>query len=113
LNQKQLAAIRWNPNLTHGPATAEWEKWERPRHFLENILKRQVEVSESQRQVMIEESLRRPSLYQRSAEIAPAHANAMLMRRMHDCHFREVRSVTNLLLKVKRYERWAKVLEED
>jgi hypothetical protein len=62
LNQKQSAAIRWNPNLTHGPATAKWEKQERPRHLLENILKRQVEVSESQRQVMIEGSLKGPSL---------------------------------------------------
>jgi hypothetical protein len=58
LNQKQLAVIRWNPNLTQGPATAEWEKQKRPRHLLGNILKRQVEVGESQRNDAQSETVR-------------------------------------------------------
>ena len=32
-------------------------------------------------------------------------ADARLMRRMQDSNFREVRRLTNLLLKIKRYER--------
>ncbi len=40
----------------------------------------------------------------RAAEIAPTHPNARLMRRMQDSNFREVRRLTNLLLKTKRYE---------
>ena len=41
----------------------------------------------------------------RAAEIAPTHPNARLMRRMQDSNFREVRRVTNLLLKIKRHQR--------
>ena len=81
---------------------AEWERRERPRHLLENILKRQVEVCEAERKVALKESLKGPSAFERAAEIAPALPNAKLMRRMQDSNFREVRRVTNLLLKLKR-----------
>jgi hypothetical protein len=83
---------------------AEWEARERPRQLLENILKRQVEICEAQRQDILKESLAGPTPYERAAEIAPTHPNARLMRRMQDSNFREVRRVTNLLLKIKRFE---------
>ena len=84
---------------------AEWEARERPRQLLENILTRQVEICEAQRKAILKESLSGPSPYERAAEIAPTHPNARLMRRMQDSNFREVRRVTNLLLKIKRFER--------
>ena len=89
------------PNIT----AAEWEARERPRQLLENILTRQVEICEAQRKAILKESLKGPSPYERAAEIAPTHPNARLMRRMQDSNFREVRRLTNLLLKIKRYER--------
>ena len=79
---------------------AEWEARERPRQLLENILTRQVETCEAQRKAILKESLKGPSPYERAAEIAPTHPNARLMRRMQDSNFREVRRVTNLLLKL-------------
>jgi len=84
---------------------AEWEARERPRQLLENILTRQIETCEAQRKAILKESLKGPSPYERAAEIAPTHRDAAPLRRMQDSHFREVRRVTNLLLKIKRYER--------
>ncbi len=46
-----------------------------------------------------------PSPYELAAEIAPSHADALLMRRMQDANLREVRRLTNLLLKIKRQDR--------
>jgi hypothetical protein len=90
---------------------AEWEARERPRQLLENILTRQLETCEAQRKAILKESVKGPSPYERAAEIAPTHAHAPLLRRMQDSHFREVRRVTNLLLKLKRHEREMEVLE--
>ncbi len=92
---------------------AEWEARERPRQLLENILRRQVEICEAQRKDLLKESLKGPSPYERAAEIAPTHPNARLMRRMQDSNFREVRRVTNLLLKLKRHQRRMEALEKD
>jgi hypothetical protein len=89
------------PNIT----AAEWEARERPRQLLENILTRQVDSCEAQRKALLRESVKGPSPYERAAEIAPTHPNAMLMRRIQDSNFREIRRLTNLLLKIKRYER--------
>jgi len=89
------------PNIT----PAEWQARERPRQLLENILGRQVEACASQRKAIRKESVSGPSPYERAAEIAPTHPNARVMRRMQDSNFREVRRLTNLLLKIKRYER--------
>jgi predicted transcriptional regulator len=89
------------PNIS----AAEWEARERPRHLLENILRRQVETCEAQRNALLKESVKGPSPYERAAEIAPTQPNATLMRRIQDTHFREVRRVTNLLLKIKRQAR--------
>ncbi len=89
------------PNIS----AAEWEARERPRQLLENILKRQVEIREEQRKALLKESVKGPSPYERAAEIAPTHPNARLMRGMQDSNFREVRRLTTLLLKIKRYER--------
>ena len=97
------------PHIT----AAEWGARERPRHLLENILKRQVEICEAQRQAVLKESVKGPSPYERAAEIAPTHRNALLMRRTQDSCFREVRRVTNLLLKLKRYEWKMKAREQD
>ena len=90
-----------HPNIS----AAEWEARERPRQLLENILKRQVEICATQRKALLKESVNGPSPYERAAEIAPTHPNARLMRKMQDSNFREVRRLTNLLLKIKRYER--------
>ncbi|MGO8788220.1 MAG: hypothetical protein ACLQVL_12675 [Terriglobia bacterium] len=91
----------------------EWELRQRPRQLLENILRRQVEICEEQRQATLKESLRGPSPYERAAEIAPTHPDARLMRRMQDSNFREIRRVTNLLLKIKRYERRMAASQDD
>ncbi len=85
--------------------TAEdWKARERARKLLRNILTRQVEACESQRKILLKESLAGPSPYELAAEIAPSHAEALLMRRMQDANMREVRRLTNLLLKIKRRE---------
>jgi hypothetical protein len=97
-----------NPNIT----AAEWEARERPRQLLENILKRQVERCEALRKSLLKESVKGPSPYERAAEIAPTHPNARLMRRMQDSNFREVRRLTNMLLKIKRQERRMDALEK-
>jgi hypothetical protein len=96
------------PSIT----AAEWQARERPRQLLENILTRQVEICEAQRKATLKESLKGPSPYERAAEIAPTHPNARLMRGMQDSNSREVRRVTNLLLKLKRYERKMRALDE-
>jgi len=88
------------PSIT----AAEWEVRQRPRQLLENILTRYVEICEEQRKAILKESVKGPSPYERAAEIAPTHPNAGLMRRMQNSAFREVRRVTNLLLKLKRHE---------
>jgi len=92
---------------------AEWEARERARHLLENILRRQVEICEEQRKAILKESVKGPSPYERAAEIAPTHPNARLMRRMQDSNFREIRRVTNLLLKLKRHQRKMEALGQD
>ena len=69
-----------------------------------------METCEAQRKAPRKESLKGPSPYERAAEIAPTHPNARLMRRMQDSNFREVRRLTNLLLKIKRYERQMEAL---
>jgi hypothetical protein len=45
-------------------------------------------------------------------EIAPSHADALLMRRTQDANMREVRRLINLLLKIKRYERQMQASEK-
>jgi len=89
------------PNIS----AREWDVRERARQLLENILTRQAESCEDQRKALRKDSLKGPSPYERAAEIAPTHPNARLMRRMQDSNFREVRRVTNLLLKIKRQAR--------
>jgi len=85
--------------------TAEdWKARERARKLLRNILTRQAEACESQRKALLKESLAGPSPYELAVEIAPNHAEALLMRRIQDANMREVRRLTNLLLKIKRRE---------
>jgi hypothetical protein len=86
---------------------AEWEARERPRHLLENILNRQVEICEAQRMAILKESLAGPSPYERAAEIALAHPNVALMQRMEESSFRQIWRITNLLLKIERQAREA------
>jgi len=81
---------------------AEWEARERPRQLLENILTRQVEICETQRQAILKESLAGPSPFERAAEIALAHPDAALMQRMEESSFRQIWRITNLLLRIKR-----------
>jgi hypothetical protein len=84
---------------------AEWDAREQPRQLLENMLTRQMESCKEQHKALLKESVKGPSPYERAAEIAPTNPNARLMRRMQDSNFREVRRVTNLLLKIKRQAR--------
>ena len=92
--------------------TAEdWKARERARKLLRNILTRQVEACESQRKALLRDSLAGPSPYELAAEIAPDNADALLMRRMQDANMREVRRLTNLLLKLQCRERKMVVLE--
>ncbi len=82
----------------------EWRVRERARKLLRNILSRQVEVCETQRKALLKESVAGPSTYEIAAEIAPNHAEALLTRRLQDANMREVRRLTNMLLKMKRRE---------
>jgi hypothetical protein len=74
---------------------------ERARQLLENILKRQVELCETQRKAILKESMAGPSPYERAAEIALAHPDAALMQRMEESSFRQIWRITTLLLKIK------------
>jgi hypothetical protein len=111
--RKPVETVVDNEHRYPSISEAEWERRERPRQLLENILKRQVEVCESQRTVMLQESLKGPSPYERAAEIATTHPHTLLTRRLQDSYFREVRRATNLLLKMKRFERKSTVSERD
>lgn len=84
---------------------AQWEAREPVRQLLEHILTRQVEICEAQRTATLRECLAGPTSYERAAEIAPSHDNAVLMRRMEDSSFRQVARLTSLLLKIKRRTR--------
>ena len=83
----------------------DWIARERARKLLRNILTRQAEACEAQRKSLLKESLAGPSPYEFAAEIAPSHADALLMRRAQDANMREIRRLINLLLRIKRYER--------
>jgi hypothetical protein len=91
---------------------AEWQAREGLRQLLENILTRYVEICGEQRKALLKESVKGPSPYERAAEIAPTHPDARVMRGMQDSSLREVRRLTNLLLKIKRYERQMEALEK-
>jgi hypothetical protein len=80
----------------------DWKARERARKLLRNILTRQVEACETQRKDLLRESLAGPSPYELAAEISPGHAEALLTRRIQDANMREVRRLTNLLLKLNR-----------
>jgi hypothetical protein len=90
----------------------DWPARERARKLLRNILSRQAEACEAQRRALLKESLAGPSPYELAAEIAPSHADALLMRRTQDANMREVRRLINLLLRIKRYERQMEALGE-
>jgi ParB-like chromosome segregation protein Spo0J len=86
--------------------TAEdWRARERARRLLKNILSRQAEACETQRQALLKETVAGPSAWERAAEITPDGSDALVVRRLQDANFREVRRVTNLLLKLKRHQR--------
>jgi hypothetical protein len=90
----------------------DWMARERARKLLRNILSRQAEGCEAQRKVLLKESLAGPSPYEFAAEIAPSHADALLMRRTQDANMREIRRLINLLLRIKRYERQTQASEK-
>jgi len=87
----------------------DWKARERARKLLRNILTRQVEVCETQRKVLLRESLAGPSPYELAAENASCPADALLMRRVQDANMREVRRLTNLLLKIQCRKRKAQL----
>ena len=80
----------------------EEEAHERARQLLENILTRQVEICEAQRQAILKDSLAGPSAYERAAEIALAHPDVVLMQRIEESSFRQIFRVSNLLLKIEK-----------
>lgn len=90
---------------------AQWEAREPVRQLLENILTHQAELCETMRQAVLKDAVAGPSPYELAAEITPSHTDALLMRRMQDANLREVRRLTNLLLKMKRQERKLEVSE--
>ncbi|MGO8814927.1 MAG: hypothetical protein ACLQVG_09770 [Terriglobia bacterium] len=61
-----------------------------------------MEVCETQRKALLRESLAGPSPYELAAEVAPPPAEILQMRRVQDANLREVRRLTNLLLKIQR-----------
>jgi hypothetical protein len=65
------------------------------------VLSRQAEACEAQRKDLLKESLAGPSTYELAAEITPSPADALMTRRLQDANMREVRRLTNLLLKIK------------
>ncbi len=83
----------------------DWIARERARKLLRNILSRQAEGCEAQRKALLKESLAGPSPYELAAEFAPSPAEALLRRRIQDANLREVRRLTNLLLKIQSRER--------
>jgi len=80
----------------------EWAKREPVRQLLENLLARQADLCEAERTALLRQCVSGPSSFERAAEIAPAHSNALLMQRMQDSSFREVWRIFNLLLKLQR-----------
>lgn len=89
------------PHIT----AADWEAREPVRQLLENILTHQAEFCEETRQAVLKEAVAGLSPFERATEVAPLHQDALAMRKIQDLNFREVRRVTNLLLKMKRQER--------
>ena len=61
-----------------------------------------MEVCETQRKALLRESLAGPSPYELAAEVASPPAETLQMRRVQDANMREVRRLTNLLLKIQR-----------
>ena len=92
------------PPKPQGPqlSRAEWAKREPVRQLLENMLARQAALCEAQRTAILRNCLAGPSSFERAAEIAPIHPNAVFMQRMQDSAFREVWRISNLLLKLHR-----------
>ncbi len=93
-------------------ALEDWKPRERARRLLKNILSRQAEACEDQRKALLKESLAGPSPYEFAAEVAPSHADALMMRRTQDANMREVRRLIYLLLMIKRYQRQTEALEK-
>ena len=89
----------------------DWKVREQARKLLRNILTRQVEICETQRKALLKESLAGPSPYELAAENAPDHGEALLARRLQDANMREVRRLTNLLLKIKSSEHKSRAQE--
>ena len=83
----------------------DWKARERARKLLKNILSRQAEACEAQRKALLKESVAGPSPYELAAEMAPGNAEALLLRRTQDANIREVRRLTNLLLKLQQHAR--------
>jgi hypothetical protein len=110
-SRRRKAPIQPPDSQQAAAQAAEAAARERARQLLENILRREVEICEAKRKALREESRKGPSPYERAAEIAPTHSNARVMRRMQDSNLREVRWLTNLLLRIKRYERQMEALE--
>jgi hypothetical protein len=93
------------PNLYPHITARQWEAREPVRQLLENILTHQSELCEALRQKMLKDSIAGPSLYERAAEISPNQSEALLKRRVQESNLREVRRLTNLLLKIRRSDR--------
>ncbi len=121
LQGQQGAGATLGGRQVTGPAEAERdepetlspeeEAHERARQLLENILRRQMELCETQRRAILKESMEGPSPYERAAEIALAEPNTALMQRMEESSFRQIWRIATLLLKIKGQARKAEVRE--
>ncbi len=70
-----------------------------------------MEACEHQRKARLKESIKGPSPYERAAEFASTDPMEAQLRKVQDSYFREIRRVTNMILKLKRHQRKMKTLE--
>jgi hypothetical protein len=89
----------------------DWMGRERARKLLRNILRRQAEDCEGERKALLRESLEGPSPYELAAEISLQHDDALRIRRIQDANAREVRRLTNQLMKIQRQQCKGKAAE--
>jgi len=89
-----------DPNITE----AEWQAREPVRQLLENLLTRQVEIFDAQHRDLMRQVLAGPSIYERAAEIAPNHPDALFMQRIEDSNCRQVMRMASLLMRLRRQE---------